>query len=377
MINKIVHLKCNYSSDVRREMRDGEERLIIKSYAAVANSVLNGIFYSEDELNKDYMGLHEVLAPIGHPTVNGKFVSAFSPEGLSRNYAFAWNENPRWEGNRIAIDVVVDPKRSEQSPQGKRLIEAINKKEPISTSTGLFCNVEECADDSLGYKGIARNIVWDHIAILLDEEPAIGTDQGVGIYVNSKGDTEELEVINSALDMADQQLDWAALSIVRAMDQREKASIADRIKAVLLEMFSSGRETQTEEKEEDMTVTKEQFDELSAKVNGLAESVSTEALGKAIGEAVANAVKPLTDNLAEMQANQKAQEEAQKAELVAKIVKANMLSEDAAKGLTVNALKELAARAEPGKAAPINPTFGNASTEEDYDFNAIMGLEDK
>ena len=104
-----------------------------------------------------------------------------------------------------------------------------------------------------------------------------------------------------------------------------------------------------------MTVSKEQFEELSAKVNTLSESFST--IGNTISEAVASAVKPLTDNLADMQANQKAKDDAEKAGLVEKVVKANLLTETVANELTLNALKELASKAEPAHAAALNSAY--------------------
>lgn len=104
-----------------------------------------------------------------------------------------------------------------------------------------------------------------------------------------------------------------------------------------------------------MTVSKEQFDELSAKVNTLSEGFSN--IGNTITEAVTSAVKPLTDNLAEIQTNQQAKDDAEKAELVEKVVKANLLTEVVAKELTLNALKELAPKAEPGQAAALNSAF--------------------
>lgn len=101
-----------------------------------------------------------------------------------------------------------------------------------------------------------------------------------------------------------------------------------------------------------MTVSKEQFDALSAKVDTLSEGFTK--IGDTIGTAVANAVKPLVDAQAEMQANQKAKDDAELADLQAKIVKANLMEEDAAKELTLNAARALAKKAEPGKAPSLN-----------------------
>lgn len=104
-----------------------------------------------------------------------------------------------------------------------------------------------------------------------------------------------------------------------------------------------------------MSVSKEQFDALSAKVDTLSEGLSN--IGATIGDAVANAVKPLVDAQAASVANQVAQEQAEKAGLVEKVVKSNLLTEAIANGLSLEALKELAPKAEPGKAAPLNSQF--------------------
>lgn len=113
-----------------------------------------------------------------------------------------------------------------------------------------------------------------------------------------------------------------------------------------------------------MPVSDEQFKSLSDEVKTLSESMAK--IGDTIGAAVANAVKPLVDAQNEMVANQKAKEEAEKAELVVKVVKANVLSETAAKELTLNALKELASKAEPGKAAALNGAFKPAGDKPSY-----------
>lgn len=127
-----------------------------------------------------------------------------------------------------------------------------------------------------------------------------------------------------------------------------------------------------------MAVDEKQFDELSAKVNALSESV--DKIGGTIAEAVANAVKPLTDNLEAMQANQKAKDEAELAGLVEKIVKANILGEDAAKELTLNAARALAANIKDSKAATLNGADKTADDDEwsGYSLNAaIDGKESK
>ena len=112
-------------------------------------------------------------------------------------------------------------------------------------------------------------------------------------------------------------------------------------------------------------MSKEQIDALSAKVDALSESITPEALGKTIGDVVANAIKPLTDNLNELQNAQKANDDAELATLREKIVKANLMDEEAAGELTLNAARALAKKAEPKKAANLNSKFGGSGDEAD------------
>lgn len=361
MKKAVVHVRSNAAGKIVREKRDGRETIVIPSFAAKAETVLNGILYTRDELDASIAGLNRTPAPLGHPTLNGKFVPAMDPEALARNHIFAWNESPRWEGDRIALNVVIDEARAKESEGGKKVLNAIETEKPISTSTGLLCNLEEVNAD--GHKSVARNIEWDHVAILMDEKPAISPEEGVGIFVNSASqEATEIEVINSALsDAADQEIDWAGTRLIEAVMRRKNAGAWEKMKAAILEALGfSERETSTNTKENDMPVTDEQFKSLSDEVKTLSEAMSK--IGETVTNAVSAAVKPITDAQAEMVANQKAKDEAELAALRAKIVKANILDEDGAKELTLNAARKLAEKAEPGKATGLNPAFkGNGS----------------
>lgn len=360
---------------VRKEKRNGRDLMIVPSATLPDNVVMNGIKYPAEEIEASFATLNRTPAPLGHPIINGKFVSARDPEGINVGYVGAWNENVRRENGRVYLDKVIDVEVANRSEGGKAVIDAINKGEPIHTSTGLICSLE-AANDGGEYKHIARNMVFDHDAILLNEEGAATPDQGVGMLVNANGEQQEIEVINSALSEADRELDWAVDSLARALERRERAPMLERMKSAILDAFSGiGRDPSLNNQENDMTVSKEQFDALEAKVNALTESVSDEKLGKTIGDAVANAVKPLTDNLAEMKANQEAKDKAELDGLVEKIVKANILDEEAAKELTLNAARKLAEKAKPGKAAALNSATALGNDNDDFadvDLNAAM-----
>jgi hypothetical protein len=124
----------------------------------------------------------------------------------------------------------------------------------------------------------------------------------------------------------------------------------ERLKSAIIEAFSGvGREPSLNDKENDMTVTKEQFDALSEKVDALSDGI-----GEAVANAISTAVKPLTENLEAVQNAQKEKDAAELAGHVETIVKANLMDEETAKELTLNAARKLAEKAKPGKAAPLN-----------------------
>lgn len=336
----------------KKEKRNGRDVIIVPSATMPDNIIMNQVKYPADEIKKSYHTLERTPAPLDHPTVNGKFVSARDPEGINKGWIGAWNENVRYEKGKVYLDKVIDIEIANQSDRGKRVLEAIEKGKPVHTSTGLLAHMEE-ADDAKDHKFIAHDIEFDHDAILLDFAGAATPEQGVGLFVNAQGTTEEVEVINSIWEDADRELDWALDSIVRSLEKKARFPIVEKVKAAILEAFGSGAETTTNHQEE-AEMSKE-IDDLSAKVNALTESVNgiSKAIVDGVAASITNALKPLVDAQAAALANEKAKEEAEKADLITKVVKANLLEEAVAKETPLATLKALAANVKDSTAAPI------------------------
>jgi len=363
-------------ASIRKERRNGRDKIVVPSATLPDGVVMNGISYPAEEIEKGFMSLNNTCAPLGHPTINGMFVSASDPEGINIGWIGAHNENVRRENGRVLLDKVIDVARANESVGGRSVLEAVEKGTPIHTSTGLFCDLEASTDDA--YEFIARNMDFDHDAILLGEEGAATPDQGVGMMVNAKGEESQIDVINSVFEDFEREMDWAADMALRAAERLERVPVMDRIKSAIMEAVrGAGREPSANTGEADMT-DKAQFDALSAKVDALTESQN--GIGETVANAVTAAMKPLTDNLAEMQANQTAKDKAELDGYVAKIVKANILDADEAAELTLNAARKLAANAKPGTAAALNGAFGGTGPADDfagYDLNAVMDGTDK
>ncbi|RSC59956.1 hypothetical protein [Citrobacter amalonaticus] len=181
------------SQSIRREKYNGREHLVLPSYTLPANVVMNGGLYTQEQIDAHYQGLEGTLAPLGHPQVNGQFVSAFSPEGINAGHIGAWNRNVKKSGNRIYLEKWVDVARASESEGGRELLErvaAIERGEdvpPIHTSVAAFLDQLEPNDQqrATGAEWVADIHGMDHDAILLHEVGAATPEQGVGLMVNA------------------------------------------------------------------------------------------------------------------------------------------------------------------------------------------------
>lgn len=334
------------SASIRQERRKGRDVLVVPSATLPDGVVMNGVRYTAEEIEKSYLGLNRKPAPLGHPDVEGAFVSASDPEGLARGWIGAWNENARRENGRVFIDKVIDLATAKELTGGKAVLAAIEAGQPIHTSTGLYCSLEKAeANAADGAEYIARDIVFDHDAILIGENGAATPEQGVGMLVNSAigRDGSKVEVINSVLkEDAERGLGWALEDVLRSLERLDRVSKIEQMKAALLDAIKGvfGRETSTNEKES--TVEKAQFDALSAEVSGLTKAQAD--LPKLISDAVAAAIQPVANAVTALQNAEKAKEETELSDLRAKIVNAGVMPEEVAKELTLNAARSLAGK---------------------------------
>lgn len=176
---------------IRRETYNGREHWVVPSYTLPADVVMNGGLYPAGEIDAHFEKLEGTLAPLGHPQVDGKFVSAFSPEGINVGHVGAWNRNVKKSGNRIYVEKWIDIEVAGQSEGGKRLLERLEALErgddvpPIHTSVAVLLERIAAAHNAGSYDWIAKIHGMDHDAILLDEVGAATPEQGVGLMVNA------------------------------------------------------------------------------------------------------------------------------------------------------------------------------------------------
>lgn len=172
------------NSAIRHETIDGRDHIVVPSYTLPDDVVMNGGLYPHDEIEASYRSLEGTLAPMGHPQVNGEYVSATHPIAINAYHVGAFNRNVQRRGNRVYLEKVVDVATARQSPKGQALLDAINAGQPIHTSTGIWMKRDFAANGD-GYEWTAREMEFDHDAILLDQPGAATPEQGVGMMVNT------------------------------------------------------------------------------------------------------------------------------------------------------------------------------------------------
>ena len=187
----------NKSSKITKEIINNKEHYIIRDVVPVIDDVvMNNGLYPKDEIDKSYKSINGNLMPIGHPKVNGQFVSASNAKAINDYYGGAWAENVHKDQDKVLLDCYVDIEFAKNHEKGKQLLERLNAMfngedvNPIHVSTGLILNKVYNTGKSKGkqYDWVATNMQFDHVAILLNEQGAATPEEGVGMFVNSEGE---------------------------------------------------------------------------------------------------------------------------------------------------------------------------------------------
>lgn len=193
----------NSASNITTETIDGKPHIVVRGITPVVDDiVMNRKLYPAAEIEKAYNTLERNPMPLGHPKVDGKHVSARDVRAVNEYHVGAWLQNVSHEGGKVTGDMYVNRQYAESSEKGKRLINRLDEmitgtnSEPIHISTGLLYSGIAANGESKGkkYNEIATNMMFDHVAVLLDEPGAGTPSEGVGIFVNSEGEEVEIEV---------------------------------------------------------------------------------------------------------------------------------------------------------------------------------------
>jgi hypothetical protein len=198
---------------VRNDTMEGKDWTVVPTQM-IAEGVHHGsdgpIFYPAEELAKLPSAWNHMPVVVYHPVVNGVSVSARTPDQItSRKIGVLMNT--KWDSGtkKLGTETWLDPARI--AAVDDRVSEAIENKEMMEVSTGLFMELDQTPGEWNGeaYDSIAHNLQPDHLALLPDVKGAYSIEDGGGflraneecrkLVVNEMSHEETRSMLSSAL----------------------------------------------------------------------------------------------------------------------------------------------------------------------------------
>lgn len=411
----------NSASNISEKIIDGDPHYVIKNVVPVVDDiVMNGGLYPGDEIKKSFHGLDGKPAPYDHPKIDGKYVSANMTRAANQFSVGAWIENSSHDGSKALVDLYINKVVAERSDKGRELLSRIDglkingaDAEPVQVSTGLLLNREQASGTSKGkkYSWIARNMEWDHLAILPPGVPGAGTpEDGVGIFATNGEDIERVVVNLEESAMPDEsanKIKWwrRAINYITRNSDLSFDEIADQIRGKIKEELSQdswpfvfavyddkfGVEIDGVKYMQSYVIINDVVQLVGERVKAVykteLEPVKTtqgeiSMTNEELQAVLADALKPVQESLTavnqkladveaqnktlrdQLQANAAQEETAMRAAILAEL----KLPESAVNALTGEALRETYALT--SKAAPISGGFQPNRAEDDFDMEA-------
>lgn len=195
MSRQLVYVQNRVNNAAIRRIKNerGDLVYVVPSYTLPDNCIMNGGLYPAEEIARSYMTLEDTPAPAGHPyDAQGNYISASSPDGVLYFQCGIFNKNVQRIqddrfGHRVYVEKHIHVETAMKTERGKRIIDAIDAGQPIHTSTGILLDqIKEAGSfNGKNYDWKASGMIFDHDAILLDEEGAATPTDGVGMMVNA------------------------------------------------------------------------------------------------------------------------------------------------------------------------------------------------
>lgn len=150
-------------------------------------------FYSKDELEKSANMWNEMPVTLNHPKKDGYYVSAKEIENeiigkLNNTYFESSNS-----GNKLRSTLYIE--KDKLNKENPSLLESIRNNDKIEVSTGLsdLGYYETGIWNNEEYDYVVKNILPDHLAILLDSIGACSWQDGCGVRANIKNKEKDME----------------------------------------------------------------------------------------------------------------------------------------------------------------------------------------
>lgn len=172
----------------RRTGPDGREYLVAPGVALVAG-VVGDEYVPAEEIAKAAFGFNGRPLPLFHPMEGGHYVSANSPDMDSKlSVGRFWNAS--FDGEKLRGEYWIDiAKAQAMGGEALMLLQALQSNRQVETSTAYGRDLGATPGEYEGkaYAGIARNLVPDHVAVLVNERGKCSIADGCGLLANSCG----------------------------------------------------------------------------------------------------------------------------------------------------------------------------------------------
>lgn len=182
------------------------------------------LFYPKDELSKTPVVWNHKPLVVYHPILNGQGISACDVDVLNKQ-KIGLVLNTKFEGGRLKAEAWIDKDRA--NAVDERIMAAVDSKEMMELSTGLFIDVENTTGKwkSEEYQGIARNFRPDHLALLPDQIGACSIADGAGLLRNQAMHDPAFRGILFKLGLVDNELSHSDVASALYAACREKFGI--------------------------------------------------------------------------------------------------------------------------------------------------------
>lgn len=192
--NTIQNITTNIVGNIRYDKMEGRKYMVVPMVMIThgVHSGSNGpLYYPEEELSKTPAVWNHKPVVVYHPQINGVGVSACDPDILS-NRKVGLIMNTKYQDGKLKAEAWLEEDRVKLVDS--RIIKALDKKQIMELSTGLFSDNEMIEGEWNGkqYMAIARNYRPDHLALLPDQKGACSVADGAGfLRLNQESYTED------------------------------------------------------------------------------------------------------------------------------------------------------------------------------------------
>ena len=182
--NNRTSFKLNLEQgQVQRTTHLGREFAIVPVIMVKAGVVMNDSLVPTDELHP--ITWNGVPVTVGHPAINGNYVSANYPSVIE-DWAVGAIYNTSVEGGDLKAEAWLDIERINKVRPG--LIDELENGVEMDVSTGYFSDdIEESGSiNGNSYSIVSRNLNPDHLALLPDVSGACSWQDGCGVRANER-----------------------------------------------------------------------------------------------------------------------------------------------------------------------------------------------